>query len=76
VHGTTYQPSQTLQTQASGLIAQRRTLSHIGSEIAAAARVAAALHMAERAPTAQNPRDQAARLRDLVAAMSPSEAAK
>lgn len=72
MHGSPHTPSThrpALQTQASGLLTPHRTLAAIGADIAAAARVAAAMHMAESAPAAQNPRDQAARLRDLVAAM-------
>ena len=71
----TLSPPQTHKTQAAGLF-QRRTLAQIGADITAAARVAAAVHMADAAPHAQNPRDQAARLRDLIATMSEREAAK
>ncbi len=60
----------TRRTQAHGLLTRGRTLADIGADIATSARMAAAIHMAESAPTAQNPRDQAARLRDLVASMS------
>jgi len=76
VHGTTHTPSvlrSALQTQASALASTHRarpTLATVGADIAAAARVAAALHMAESAPRAQFPRDQASQLRDLVASMS------
>lgn len=72
MHGSPHTPSNhrpALQTQACGLLTRHRTLAGIGTDIAVAARVAAAIHMAESAPTAQNPRDQAARLRDLVASM-------
>ncbi|MBY0308323.1 MAG: hypothetical protein K2Q09_06250 [Phycisphaerales bacterium] len=54
------------QTQAAGL----RSLAMIGRGVAAAARIAAAVHMAESAAAAQSPRDQAARLRELIASMS------
>jgi hypothetical protein len=69
VHGSTTTAHNTgspRQTQAAGLL----SLAAIGQDIAAAARVAAAVHMAESALTAQNPRDQAARLRELVASMT------
>jgi len=73
MHGPTNTPAQThspRDSQAGGLFTNGRTLASIGTDIATTARMAAAIHMAESAPTAQNPRDQAARLRDLVAAMS------
>lgn len=66
----TITPHCPLQTQAKRLHATRRTLAEIGTGIATAARMAAAVHMAEAAPNAQNPRDQASRLRDLVASMA------
>ncbi|MDP1660502.1 MAG: hypothetical protein Q8L55_01190 [Phycisphaerales bacterium] len=82
MHGTTHTPSvlrSALQTQASALTSTHRarpSLATVGSDIAAAARVAAALHMAESAPRAQFPRDQASQLRDLVASISGQGAAK
>ena len=73
MHGQTNTPAPlyfTAKTQADRLLATRRTLSQIGADIATAARLAAAQHMAASAPNAQNPRDQAATLRDLVASMT------
>lgn len=58
------------KTQADRLVATRRTLTQIGTDIAAAARLAAATHMAASAPNAQITRDQATRLRELVASMA------
>lgn len=63
-------PAFPLQTQAAGLYTHHRTLASIGRDAATAARLAGAFHMAESASPAQNPRDQATRLRDLVAAMN------
>lgn len=73
MHGqsnTPAHPAFTAKTQADRLLATRRTLAQIGADIATAARMAAATHMAASAPDAQNPRDQAATLRDLVSSMS------
>ncbi len=76
MHGQTNTPAPLGQThpardsQARGLVTGGRNLAAIGAEIATSARMAAAIHMAGSAPTAQNPRDQAARLRDLVASMT------
>jgi hypothetical protein len=60
----------TLQSQAAGLFPHHRTLASVGRDTATAARLAAAVHMAESASPAQNPRDQAARLRELIASMN------
>ena len=62
-------PALGLQSQARGLLSRGRTLAAIGTDVVTSARMAAAIHMAESAPVAQNPRDQAARLRDLVTSM-------
>jgi len=67
--------SEPRETQARGLLRHHRSLLDLGADITAAARIAAALHMADAAPHAQNPRDQAARLRELVASFT-QEAAK
>ena len=66
---TPVSPALGLQSQARALLSGRRTLAAIGTDIATSARMAAAMHMAESAPAAQNPRDQAARLRELVTSM-------
>lgn len=71
----TLTPRQAPHTQAAGLF-HARNLANIGADITTAARVAAVLHMADAAPHAQNTRDQAARLRDLVASMTGGGAAK
>jgi hypothetical protein len=58
------------QSQAAGLFTHHKTLASVGRDTTTAARLAAALHMAESALPAQNPRDQATRLRELIASMN------